>query len=136
MKTISEYTIYCTPDQTRKSLELGAPLFKYTSIPNFAEVIEVAYCEYYEIPTAEEMIGWLEEQGVLIQIEPINGMHYYWLLSTKECTEKPDKYSWVTQYVTPNYKEIPSRKEATIAAIDAALEHLKENNYNNNRREK
>lgn len=59
-----------------------------------------------------------------MKVEPINGMNYYWLLATKELTEEPDKYSWVTQYVTPNYKEIPSHKEAILAAIDAALVYL------------
>lgn len=66
MKTISDYTIYCTPEQTKKALELGVPIEKK----------EIQVCDnaknffwhddfYYNYPTAEEMIGWLEEQGTM-----------------------------------------------------------------------
>lgn len=73
MKTISDYTIYCTPEQTRKALELGAPLYKLSMsvedshlrdksirINTDEELID------YAIPTAEEMIGWLEVQKYII----------------------------------------------------------------------
>lgn len=114
---MDKYIIYCTEEQVKKAIELGAPMLTKTFISSFGKIET-------NLTTAEQMLGWLEEQGVLMQIEPINGMHYYWLLSTKELTEEPDRYSWVTQYVTPNYEEIPSRKEATLAAIDAALDYL------------
>lgn len=76
-KTMNDYTIYCTEDQTKKALELGAPIelwseyhkkqehdFKLdTPIPckQFTNGYCVASC-----PTAEQMIGWLEEQGVWV----------------------------------------------------------------------
>lgn len=62
MKTISDYTIYCTPEQTKKALELGVPIEKK----------EIQVCDnakhffwhddfYYNYPTIEQMIGFLEE---------------------------------------------------------------------------
>lgn len=62
---MNQYIIYCTGEQTKKAIELGAPLQRYTSIPNFADVIEITTSEYYEIPTAEQMIGWLEKQNLI-----------------------------------------------------------------------
>lgn len=72
-----------------------------------------------------KIIDWLEEQGILIDINPINGLHFYWMLRTKELDEGSGKYMWECQYTTPERgTEYPSRKEATLAAIDAALEYL------------
>lgn len=109
MGFINRYTLFCTEAQTRKALELGAPLFKYTSIPNFAEVIEISTSEYYEIPTAEQLIGWLEEQeGVDFSLKKYE--YYY--------------HSYINEKYIGNFK---TRKEATLAAIDAALEYLTKN---------
>lgn len=106
---MEQYTIFCTPEQTRKALELGAP------------IEELEYnCQQgwiYEKVTAEQMIGWLEEQGIAIILESImdgDGIGYCWIAHTFNYNEdmcmKDDK--------------MLSRKEATLAAIDAALEYL------------
>lgn len=62
-------------------------------------------------PTAEEMVGWLEEQGLLISITarntPDNPIYNY---SINRCEE-----SWTT---------FSTRKEAALTAIDAALDYL------------
>lgn len=121
---MDKYIIYCTEKQVKKALNLGAPIETYKPIIINSKAGGSFTTPTIETVTAEQMLGWVEEQGILMQIEPINGMHYYWLLSIKELTEEPNRYSWVTQYVTPNYEEIPSRRDATLAAIDAALDYL------------
>ena len=66
MECISDYSIYCTEEQTKKVLELGAPInlrWLYEGI-QFRKEVNIEYGHYAEIPTAEEMVGWLEEQGV------------------------------------------------------------------------
>lgn len=49
---MEQYTIYCSDEQTKKALELGAPLEYHC--PNERESV-------YHRPTAEQMLGWLEE---------------------------------------------------------------------------
>lgn len=118
MKTISDYTIYCTPEQTKKALELGAPI-KYT----LERLIDSCFKPI--IPTAEQMISWLEEQGMLIDVSFIG-------------TDKPkmqgDKIFIYHVFDLNEWKELipfsriySSRKEATLASIDAALEYLSNN---------
>lgn len=83
MKTISDYTLYCTEAQTRKALELGAPImtFGYPDLEDAKEEILKMnrQAELYQtenggimvgqIPTAEQMIGWLEDkQGISLSI--------------------------------------------------------------------
>lgn len=105
MKTISDYTIPCTPEQTKKAFELGAPINKrYTNYDSFFEC-------FLDNPTAEQMIGYLEEKHSL---QFLTGV------------DDEDKF-FFNVYHTEGYIEsrgCNSRKEATLAAIDAALEYL------------
>ena len=117
--TMNRYALYCTAEQTKKAIELGAPIEKK----------EIQLCDnakhffwydgfYYNYPTAEEMIGWLEEQESICSIEinndTINKVWMYFLYTNKEETTE-----WKSLF--------PSRKEATLAAIDAALDYLSNN---------
>lgn len=97
---MNRYAIYCTKEQTKKAIELGAQPeiidsqervekdherirdnygihsyeyrnatyylveVRYKNSPNIVVVNQVAY----KLPTAEEMIGWLEDKGVYIDI--------------------------------------------------------------------
>lgn len=78
---MNRYTIYCTPtpSQTKKALDLGAPINKTHANPSMLFVdrypkrfwvstddskIDAGYV--LAIPTAEQMISWLEEQGIKI----------------------------------------------------------------------
>lgn len=119
---MNEYTIYCTEEQTKKALELGAPLFRYTSIPNFAEVIEISNSEYYEIPTGEQMIGWLKEQGIYI-IVPIPLIKDF----NKNDFSKADAFEYRIVINGNEFYigECLTNKEATLEAIDKALEYIK-----------
>lgn len=119
---MEQYTIYCTTEQTVKALELGAPII-VTS--NHSDVANKEYYEVYHyesrtttaivLPTAEQMIGWLEEQDIALDI------HTYF----SGDSGKIDHY----QFTVTDLKRVfigtySSRKEATLAAIDAALDYL------------
>lgn len=124
---MSDYTIYCTEAQTKKALELGAPIFtfsesfadgyrtsfrdKYCSIPPIKEE-DYEDDVYADIPTAEQMIGWLRDKDVHVST-PIG-----WGSSVNAV---------VTIISTLNIIASLNRKtpkEATLAAIDAALDYL------------
>lgn len=121
MKTMSDYSIFCTEAQTRKALELGAPIEVREFIGGELDddwCYDISTNYVCEIPTAEQMIGWLEEQGNIssISIETSeNEIAWQWIIYFN------DK-SWLPWDAICN-----SRREATIAAIDAALEHLLNN---------
>lgn len=99
--THPDYTIHCTEEQTAKAFKLG-------------------YDGYRWIPfiTAEEMIGWLETQGIKISVYPFylpaeDGDYWY-------CCEfeTPEVYPCTTDFET--------RPEATLAVITKALEYLEQ----------
>lgn len=105
MKTLDRYTIYCTMEQTEKAFELGAPIVKiiedFNAIPSYVDNSN----NLYEIPTAEQMIGWLEEQGFEFE---------------------ESKY-----YTSIDYKDKGClgmfeglRKDSVLIAIDTALDYL------------
>lgn len=113
---MNRYTIYCTEEQTKKALELGAPIEQYKA----AYVSELfPYCVEYKddvrvvtvYPTAEQMIGWLEEQENIAEI----------------CIKRYGNWRYEI-YIEPYHHQeeggFLSRKEATLAAIDKALEYL------------
>lgn len=120
METISNYTIYCTEKQTRKARELGAPIEVKT--------IEDAPKEWYgkayftgmatcaKFPTADQMIEWLDGQDVFVNINHISAGYSSWLktISTNE-------------NISENLGYVSTRKEAILAAIDAALDYLSNN---------
>lgn len=119
---MNKYTIYCTEEQTKKARELGAPI-KATSFPTPNRVdyddCYVEYKGYYlEIPTAEQMIGWLEKQGILVDVSSAFNHTNVKIYGYRIGFGFNDYVSDAVDY--------PTRKEATLAAIDAALDYLKE----------
>ena len=118
---MEKFTIYCTEEQTKKAYELGAPIgvhpFDASIIkPNEKlSLFQHLVCideKYYFLPTAEQMIGWLEEQYVRVYVQPY----------TDECDKRfKGKIHTVGELIV---KDSKSRKEATLAAIDAALNYL------------
>lgn len=115
MKTISDYTIYCTEEQTKKALELGASIELASIIDIKNERFATIGKEYYCTPTAEQIIGWLEEQGILIDIDP-------------EWNKYVSVYVWDCENKSLiNNVFRGSRKGATIVAIDTALDYLTQN---------
>lgn len=124
MKTLYDFTICCTEEQIRKAIELGAPIiptgyYDFTgwdndSIPKNSIIIG---SKYYAIPTAAEMINWLEEQGIIVDTYLFIGYGvpegFGFRIFNKGFRFDTCKYS--------------TRKEATLAAIDAALVYLTNN---------
>lgn len=110
---MNKYSILCTNEQTKKALELGAPIETYKPIIINSKNGGSFTTPTIETVTAEQMLGWLEEQESIISIE----VTIY------------DGY-WQGYVETTNYKDAigkngySSRKEATLAAIDAALNYL------------
>ena len=115
---MNEYTIYCTEEQTKKALELGAPIY---TAPYFSVLIyEVRNffvkddtCYYF--PTVEQTLGWLEEQNIAIDL------HAYFKVNNSRINHY--EYTVTDSTRVFNGSKI-TRKEATLAVIDAALDYL------------
>lgn len=118
---MKDYTIYCTEEQTKKALDLGAPIKQEYIGKCITEGLPRVGCNTeedvkdYLCPTAEQMIGWLEEQDAVCGIV-INYFHGVTLNHWAFWAKMKDQ-------VFMN-EECNSRKEATLAAIDAALDYL------------
>lgn len=141
MKTMSDYTLFCTPEQTRKALELGAPIKEAMSRYNAWNALQriksgkETYEEYANkgvaiingkyvvkaltIPTAEQMLGFFRSKNIHIVIQ-------------KDVVDDWSAYGHeiapVEFTVFDRLTGYKSYKEATLAAIDAALEYLIRNN--------
>lgn len=119
---MNSYTIYCTEEQVKKALELGASIGKktieYSVCPQPGSGYEEDFSEETDaliIPTAEQMVGWLEGHEEIDEIAPIKtGKNWDYVI-----------------YMTSSLPDIENldgtfstRKEATLAAIDTALNYL------------
>lgn len=121
MRTMDDFTIHCTEAQTEKALKIGAPIKMITfARPMDGQEIVILDGDFYKIPTAEQMISWLEEKGIFISIQRI-----------KECGGTYSYYYTIEHnehgYLTNGLWTFDSRPEAALAAIDAALEYLSNN---------
>lgn len=121
---MEQYTIYCTEEQTKKALELGAPIYT-TNEHLYNHPDEYKYWAKVEIqgnsfsariPIAEQMIEWIEEQGLICDIFPLE--------------DERDKRAFAFRIgimwnkYESDAQDYTLRKEATLAAIDAALDYL------------
>lgn len=111
------FTIYCTEEQTKKALEFGAPIEVIVknhkgNVTTDSMILNGDLCR---IPTSEQMIGWLEIRKIFIYIIPCYGISCSWYIASKGY----NKYGY-----TSNVMVCKTRKEATLEAIDAALEYL------------
>lgn len=135
---MNRYTINCTVVQTKKALELGAPIpfitchssrgineaidgrnkNEYTLVDNFQQSGDY-WCKVITIPTAEQMLGWLKEKmGITtfhIDYYPLHELYGYRIFA-EECVLEGSIAS-----------ALDTSKEATLAAIDAALDYLSKN---------
>lgn len=123
---MNTYTIYCTPEQTKKALELGAPIIENRSESQTLPVCKVGLT-YYIVPTVEQMIGWLRKKHyVHIRIDCEGSENYVTQLQFINSSKDLD-------VVNKSYKGIighpgfPSSEEAALSGIDAALEYLTNN---------
>ena len=127
--TISDYTIYCTEEQIKKAfVELDAPLKQVFYNVQFDETLKEYHlirigCKLYEIPIAEQMIGWLEEQDIIREVNVYRSANYEgWYYSISGANKQ---YISINGHAIASIGKHDSRKEATLAAIDAALDYLK-----------
>lgn len=109
---MNRYTLYCTEEQTKKAHALGAPLNLGYHNYDFENSIKIRNLCYAEIPTAEQMIGWLEDKG--FRFDEDCGIMY--------CIMVHINNEYIDGAICTD-----SHKEATLAAIDAALEYLTNN---------
>lgn len=111
MKTISDYTIYCTPEQTKKAIELGAKIeyHKLSEMLDISEQVIENGSIYYNTPTAEQMIGWIESLGGIEEITVCKSGMWIWG-KNHTLIDSSTNYS--------------SRMESSHAAIDAALDYI------------
>lgn len=104
--------------QTIKALELGAPIT--TKIPiecdyelANGELVYPKNIELFNIPTAEEMIGWLRSKNIQFHFDDETN---YWNIG--DANDDLTLFRWC------GYSD---NKE--LAAIDAALEYLSNNKW-------
>lgn len=111
---MNKYTIYCTSEQTRKALELGAPI-EYRRFITSEKYIIIINNDIRIIPTAEQMIGFLLDNNGITDI----------VISRKM---NPHTFGFNVWYgmdgLIQEEIQYPTLKEATLAAINAALEYL------------
>lgn len=133
---MDNFTIYCTQEQAKKALELGAPIKANKDYSNgnlsetlcvYGDIINkdkwgIGECTILHIPTAEQMRGWLMER---LGATTFTNKHY-------SCCDR-EGYGYLiigrdvileVDAVDNGRYLLDSDKEATIAAIDAALDYL------------
>lgn len=105
---MNKYTIYCTTEQTKKAIRLGAPIEMNSHShgrPYIQDGVNFLIC-----PTTEQMISWLENKSLQVTIHFRGNSWYYNIMSGYK--------------VLSISKNVSTRVEATLTAIDAALEYL------------
>lgn len=143
---MNEYSIYCTEEQMNKALELGAPI-EITGMYKVAQFVGVSDATFI-IPTAEQMLGWLETQEDILDINihlyeddgypKMCGYGFTIYNKNKEIITGTFTEKGNLVYICPKCKEFIylagtyeneflTKKEATIAAIDVALDYLIKN---------
>ena len=121
---MNRYTIYCTPEQTKKALDLHAPIDYCINQFDIDDSEFIGYANktkiklYAIIPTAEQMIGFFRSINIHIEIH-------------KDIIDKWSVYghkiSPIEFTVFDRLTGYDSFEEATLAAIDAALDYLSNN---------
>lgn len=100
---MNRFTIRCTEEQTKKALQLGAPI-KWTLVEG--NQLQPNY------PTAEEMLGWMRGKGIKFHFDDETN---YWRVSNE------------LEPISISYGNSPKKE---LSAIDAVLEYMgKQNDY-------
>ena len=112
---MDKFTQYCTTEQTKAALLLNAPIEseewnRNYPLPRYWFGDEKT-TRCYHIPTMEQMLGWLEQQGILVSV------HYSIDESCTVCATKGLDGIYKSDYM--------SRNRALLCCIDKSLEYLK-----------
>ena len=115
LKNMDKFTQYCTTEQTKAALLLNAPIeseewSRNYPLPRYWFGDEKTM-RCYHIPTMEQMLGWLEQQGILVSV------HYSIDESCTVCATKGLDSIYKSDYM--------SRNRALLGCIDKSLEYLK-----------
>jgi len=120
---MKNYTNYCTEEQTKRAYKLGAPIRTFECDNKIAresfikrfDAIELEGIVMGDIPTTQQMIGWLrEEKKINITIRNFGNSYRY---SVSTFINGMD----VSIYFENNYM---GYKQAELEAIDVALNYL------------
>lgn len=118
MKTMQDYEIRCTPEQTKRAYKLGAPitLIHANHQGSVFDGMMMIGDDLFHIPTAEQLRGWLREKGYIVR-----------------------QVVYQHQITCSSFNGLSIRvigigddyNEAVLEEIDAALDYLtsKSNNY-------
>lgn len=113
---MKQYTIYCTEEQARRAYKLGAPLQKVNvETNNETPVVNFTlngYMYSFEIPTTQQMIGWLKTKNIYVALNHISDGYSSWLKTID------------TNEVINNLGYCSDEKIAILNGIDAALDYL------------
>lgn len=116
---MNEYTLFCTMEQTRKVLELGATLTEDRSEwVNTANHICVGDI-WYHCPTVEQMFGFFRSKNIHIVIH--KDAVDKWSVYCHEIMPMPFEFT-----IFDRLTEFDSYEDAALAAIDATLEYLEQ----------
>ena len=112
---MDKFTQYCTTEQTKAALLLNAPIEseewnRNYPLPRYWFGDEKTM-RCYHIPAMEQMLGWLEQQGILVSV------HYSIDESCTVCATKGLDRIYKSDYM--------SRNRALLCCIDKSLEYLK-----------
>lgn len=119
---MAKFTIYyCTPNQTKRAYELGAPI-EYAKVIDTIEGNSVRLPddrgEFFLIPTVEQMRGWLREEcGIQVFVSTLVG-------NTASLYVKGDFTMFNVNDCDGMPKNFDTYGQAILAAIDAALDYL------------
>ena len=105
---MEEFTIYCTEEQTKKALELGALIINGKYYHKICKIGEVEYAT----PTAEQMLGWFRSKGLRFKIAEYTNSTFwqYHIESSFKCGSEL------------------CYRDAVLSLIDAALDYIADNN--------
>ena len=115
LKIMDKFTQYCTTEQTKAALLLNAPIEseewnRNYPLPRYWFGDEKTM-RCYHIPTMEQMLGWLEQQGILVSV------HYSIDGYCTVCATKGFDRIYESGYM--------SKGQALLCCIDRSLEYLK-----------
>lgn len=119
MKTMQDYTVYCTEEHTRRAYALGAPLETSDRLCGWTQhsiiIMEHNDPVFVRIPTTQQMIGWLREKSIIILPFWKTGIQYAIFVI---CNMGND-IDYIDETEMP-YKE----QQAELAAIDVAMNYI------------
>ena len=123
---MKRYTIYCTEEQTKKALYLGAPIdncpimFAPEGIPKYERQLRDGRWIAFPCPTAEQMMGWLMDKLQIttwhINYFPTAEKYGYTIIARDVVIEQGRRALTKDLY--------DSHNKATLAAIDVVLDYL------------